>query len=139
LQASMLALRSNIAARSSSAMRAAAPTPRAAGRASRVARRTKVTAMTLLRMKRLGEKICMVTCHDYPSATHAKAAGVDVALCGDSLGMVALGYETTVPVTLDEMLHHCRAARRGLGDDGPSRDRAVTKPARCVFFVRRVE
>merc|ERR1719362_2743242 len=69
-------------------------------------------------MKRLGEKICMVTAHDYPSAAHVGAAGVDVALCGDSLGMVALGYADTRPVTLDEMLHHCRAARRGLGAVG---------------------
>ena len=74
--------------------------------------------MGLLRMKRLGEKICMVTAHDYPSAAHVGAAGVDVALCGDSLGMVALGYADTRPVTLDEMLHHCRAARRGLGAVG---------------------
>ena len=60
--------------------------------------------MSLLRMKRLGEKICMVTCYDYPSGVHVDGANVDVALCGDSLGMVALGYETTQPVTLDEMI-----------------------------------
>lgn len=75
--------------------------------------------MNLLRMKRLREKICMVTCYDFPSGVHVDSADMDIALCGDSLGMVALGYETTQPVTLDEMLHHCRAVRRGLSSDGP--------------------
>lgn len=65
-------------------------------------------------MKRKQEKISMVTCYDYPSARHVDAAQVDVALVGDSLGMVELGYETTQPVTLDEMIHHCKAVRRGL-------------------------
>ncbi|KAJ8598588.1 hypothetical protein CTAYLR_001723 [Chrysophaeum taylorii] len=82
-------------------------------------RRAKVSALSLLRMKRMKEKICMVTCYDYPSASHVECAGVDVALCGDSLGMVELGYATTQPVTLEEMLHHCRAVRRGLSDEGP--------------------
>ena len=93
-------------------MRRAAAAPVRALSGETAAARRKVTAMGLLRMKRLGEKICMVTAHDYPSAAHVGAAGVDVALCGDSLGMVALGYADTRPVTLDEMLHHCRAARR---------------------------
>ncbi|KAJ8607287.1 hypothetical protein CTAYLR_009532 [Chrysophaeum taylorii] len=75
--------------------------------------------MSLLRMKRMKERICMVTCYDYPSASHVECAGVDVALCGDSLGMVELGYATTQPLTLDEMLHHCRAVRRGLSEEGP--------------------
>ena len=99
-------------------MRRAAAAPVRALSGETAAARRKVTAMGLLRMKRLGEKICMVTAHDYPSAAHVGAAGVDVALCGDSLGMVALGYADTRPVTLDEMLHHCRAARRGLGAVG---------------------
>lgn len=77
--------------------------------------RAPVTAMSLLRMKRQAEKIVMVTCYDYPSASHVLGAGVDVALVGDSLGMVALGYDTTQPVTLDEMVHHCKAVRRGVG------------------------
>lgn len=78
---------------------------------------SKVTAMSLLRMKRQGERVAMVTCYDYPSASHvAAASAVDVALVGDSLGMVALGYETTLSVTLDEMIHHCKAVARGLRD-----------------------
>ncbi|KAJ1463302.1 ketopantoate hydroxymethyltransferase-domain-containing protein [Pelagophyceae sp. CCMP2097] len=82
-------------------------------------RRTKtVTAMELQRMKRVGTPITMVTAYDYPSAMHVDAAGVDVVLCGDSVGMVALGYTTTQPVTLDEMLHHSRAVRRGLSLNG---------------------
>mmetsp|Transcript_10771 Transcript_10771/g.35691 ORF Transcript_10771/g.35691 Transcript_10771/m.35691 type:complete len:339 (-) Transcript_10771:282-1298(-) len=82
-------------------------------------KRVKTTAMSLLRMKRRGERICCVTCYDYPSALHVDGAGIDVALVGDSVGMVALGYPTTQPVTLEEMLHHCRAAKRGLSAEGP--------------------
>eukprot|EP00633_Aureoumbra_lagunensis_P001844 CAMPEP_0197292950 /NCGR_PEP_ID=MMETSP0890-20130614/25990_1 /TAXON_ID=44058 ORGANISM="Aureoumbra lagunensis, Strain CCMP1510" /NCGR_SAMPLE_ID=MMETSP0890 /ASSEMBLY_ACC=CAM_ASM_000533 /LENGTH=324 /DNA_ID=CAMNT_0042767287 /DNA_START=403 /DNA_END=1377 /DNA_ORIENTATION=- len=61
----------------------------------------------------------MVTCYDYPSAMHVDGAGIDVALCGDSLGMVALGMATTQPVRLEEMVHHCKAVRRGLSSQGP--------------------
>jgi 3-methyl-2-oxobutanoate hydroxymethyltransferase len=55
----------------------------------------------------------MVTAYDYPSAVHVELAGIHVLLCGDSVGMVELGYDTTQPVTLDEMLHHCKAVARG--------------------------
>ena len=55
----------------------------------------------------------MVTAYDFPSARHCESAGVDMLLVGDSLGMVVLGYDNTCPVTVDDMLHHCRAARRG--------------------------
>ncbi len=57
--------------------------------------------------------LVMLTAYDYPSAKLAAAAGVDVILVGDSLGMVVLGYDSTVPVTLEEVLHHSKAARRG--------------------------
>ncbi len=56
-----------------------------------------------------GEKITMVTAYDYPSAAIVERAGVDMILVGDSLGMVVLGYNTTVPVELDHIIHHCRA------------------------------
>jgi len=62
--------------------------------------------------KRRGEKLVLVTAYDLTSAQIADAAGVDAILVGDSLGMVVLGYETTLPVTVDELLHHCRAVAR---------------------------
>src|SRR5882762_2584136 len=58
-------------------------------------------------------KITCLTAYDYPTARLLDEAGVDVLLVGDSLGMVVLGYESTLPVTLEEMLHHTKAARRG--------------------------
>ncbi len=64
-------------------------------------------------MKQQGEKIVMLTAYDYPSARIAEAAGVDMILVGDSLGMVVLGYEDTIKVTLDDMLHHSKAVARG--------------------------
>jgi 3-methyl-2-oxobutanoate hydroxymethyltransferase len=64
--------------------------------------------------KRAGEKIVVVTAYDYPGAKFAERAGVDAILVGDSLGMVVLGYDTTVPVTMEEMLHHVRAVSRAV-------------------------
>eukprot|EP00511_Aplanochytrium_stocchinoi_P009392 CAMPEP_0204864462 /NCGR_PEP_ID=MMETSP1348-20121228/4079_1 /ASSEMBLY_ACC=CAM_ASM_000700 /TAXON_ID=215587 /ORGANISM="Aplanochytrium stocchinoi, Strain GSBS06" /LENGTH=289 /DNA_ID=CAMNT_0052015107 /DNA_START=361 /DNA_END=1230 /DNA_ORIENTATION=+ len=55
----------------------------------------------------------MVTAYDYPSAVHVDKAGIDILLVGDSVGMVELGYDTTLPVTMDEMIHHCKAVTRG--------------------------
>lgn len=60
-----------------------------------------------------GQRLVYLTAYDYPTARLAEAAGVDAILVGDSLGMVVLGYPSTVPVTLEEMLHHTKAARRG--------------------------
>src|ERR1700747_2939818 len=65
-------------------------------------------------MKRRGEKITALTAYDYPTARLLDESGVDVILVGDSLGMVVLGYEDTTEVTLEEMLHHTRAAARGV-------------------------
>lgn len=74
------------------------------------------TTHDLAKMKLEKEKITMITAYDYPSAKQAQAAEVDMILVGDSLGNVVLGYDSTVQVTLDDMLHHGRAARRGADD-----------------------
>jgi len=73
-----------------------------------------VTLPRLAEMKRLGEPIVMVTAYDYPSALAAEKAGVDMVLVGDSGAMTVLGYSSTVPVELDEILMLAKAARRGL-------------------------
>ncbi|ATD30477.1 3-methyl-2-oxobutanoate hydroxymethyltransferase [Macrococcoides bohemicum] len=71
------------------------------------------TTQDLYKMKQNGEKITMLTAYDYPSARQVEKAGIDTILVGDSLGMTVLGYDTTVQVTLDDMIHHGRAVRRG--------------------------
>ena len=73
----------------------------------------KVTAVTLATKKRRGELITMLTAYDYPTALALDHAGIDSILVGDSLGMVVLGYETTLSVTMEDMLHHCKAVSRG--------------------------
>ena len=65
-------------------------------------------------MKKNGERISMLTAYDASFAGLIDAAGIDMVLVGDSLGMVLLGYNSTIPVTMEEMLHHCRAAGRGV-------------------------
>lgn len=74
------------------------------------------TLMDFRRQKEKSEKIVMMTAYDFPGARLCEEAGVDVILVGDSLGMVVLGYDCTVPVTLADMIHHTKAVRRGARD-----------------------
>jgi len=75
--------------------------------------RQPVTISLLQAKKRKGEKITMITAYDYPTGVIVDKAGIDIVLVGDSLGMVVLGYDSTVPVTMDEMVHHIKATVRG--------------------------
>ena len=75
----------------------------------------KKTVADIIEMKRAGEKITMLTAYDAGFAQMLEKVGIDMLLVGDSLGMVVLGYESTVPVTMDEMIHHAKAVRRGAG------------------------
>ncbi|MBI4544795.1 MAG: 3-methyl-2-oxobutanoate hydroxymethyltransferase [Gemmatimonadetes bacterium] len=77
-------------------------------------RERRVTVRHLVEMKRRGEKIVALTAYDYLFARLVDEAGVDLVLVGDSLGQVVCGYDSTLPVTLEEMIHHARAARRGV-------------------------
>lgn len=106
-----------------------------------------VSVIELRRMKEAGERIAAITAYDATAARLVAAAGVDVVLVGDSLGMVVQGHGSTLPVTLDQMVYHCAAVRRGLarGDGHPhlvcdlpfgtyqaSADDAVTAAVRLV-------
>lgn len=86
------------------------PTP---APAPATAARKKVTTRTFRQKKQRGEPITMLTAYDFMTARAVDQAGVDSILVGDSLGMVVLGYPNTLPVTMEEMLHHCKAVARG--------------------------
>ncbi len=75
--------------------------------------RKKITIAELMAKKGKGRKITMLTAYDYPTAQMVDRAGIDTILVGDSLGMVVLGYTSTVPVTMEEMIHHTKAVTRG--------------------------
>jgi len=74
----------------------------------------RVTADVLLQKKRAGQPITALTAYDFPTARLVDEAGIDLVLVGDSVGMAVLGYENTLPVTMEEMLHHTRAVSRGV-------------------------
>ncbi|HEV2105209.1 MAG TPA: 3-methyl-2-oxobutanoate hydroxymethyltransferase [Candidatus Eisenbacteria bacterium] len=74
--------------------------------------RAKITAPAIVDLKRRGEPITVVTAYDFPTARYADEAGVEVLLVGDSVGTVLLGYDSTLPVTLADMLHHVKAVAR---------------------------
>src|SRR5512137_1707523 len=73
----------------------------------------RTTILQIKEMKQRGEKIAMLTAYDYNTARIVDETGIPLILVGDSLGMVVLGYESTIPVTMEEMLHHTKAVVRG--------------------------
>jgi 3-methyl-2-oxobutanoate hydroxymethyltransferase len=75
--------------------------------------RKKITPVDVQTMKKEGKKISMLTAYDYPTALLEDRAGIEIILVGDSVGMTVLGYENTLPVTMDEMIHHTKAVRKG--------------------------
>lgn len=75
--------------------------------------RNKITIRTLFDKVTKGEPISWLTCYDYPTAYFQEQAGIDMILVGDSLGMTMLGYDTTLPVTMNDMIRHTQAVRRG--------------------------
>jgi 3-methyl-2-oxobutanoate hydroxymethyltransferase len=75
--------------------------------------RKRVSLPTLFQKAEAGQPITMLTCYDFPTATFQEQAAIDIVLVGDSLGMTMLGYESTLPVTMDDMIRHSQAVRRG--------------------------
>jgi len=73
----------------------------------------KKTRLDFLEMKKKGEQVAWITAYDFPMASFAEQAGMDMILVGDSLGMVVLGYQGTIPVTMEDCISHCQAVRRG--------------------------
>ncbi len=105
--------------------------------------RDHVTVPAIIEKKRRGEKIAALTAYDYPTARLLDEAGIDIILVGDSLGNAVLGYENTLPVTLDEIIAHTRAVARGarrslvvadmpFGSFNVSAARAVENAVRCI-------
>ena len=97
-------------------------------------------------MKKNGEKVAWITAYDFPTAMFAEAAGMDMILVGDSLGMVVLGYSGTIHVTMDDCIYHCKAVRRGAPNTFVMGDMpfgsyqvsdAQAKKTPCVFSKRR--
>ncbi|KAI9918418.1 hypothetical protein PsorP6_011647 [Peronosclerospora sorghi] len=84
-----------------------------AARTLKLLERRKVSTLDVGIFKRKKKPITMVTAYDYPSAVHVDLAGFDILLVGDSLGMVELGMDTTLPVTLEDMIRHTQAVKRG--------------------------
>jgi 3-methyl-2-oxobutanoate hydroxymethyltransferase len=121
----------------------ASPVPTVVAPGAPPAERLPVSLPELAEKKRLGEPLVMVTAYDYPSAQVAEAAGVDLVLVGDSGAMTVLGYPSTVPVSVNEMLMLCAATRRGLrtpllvadlpfGSYEASNEQAITTAQRFV-------
>jgi len=75
--------------------------------------KSKMSRFDFEKMKKSGSKVTWVTAYDYPTASFAEQAGLDMILVGDSLGMCVYGYTGTIPVTMDQCIEHCRAVRRG--------------------------
>ncbi len=76
----------------------------------------KKTVLDFMQMKKKGEPVAWITAYDFPTASFAQQAGMDMVLVGDSLGMVVLGYKSTIPVTMEDCISHCKAVRRGAPD-----------------------
>ena len=75
--------------------------------------RRKISINDLYKKKAEGEKVSWLTCYDFPTAQFQETAGIEMILVGDSMGMCVYGYESTVPVTMDQCVVHAEAVRRG--------------------------